>query len=134
MPAAASADAVLLTELVALDTILIRHAAALAGDVEAYRNHAYRVANLCASQSSGTPEAIEQIAITAACHDLGIWTAGTFDYLDRRSASPRLPGRGGPRGVGPAVAAAIGEHHKVTRYRGEHERSSSPFAAPTGWT
>jgi hypothetical protein len=39
------------------------------------------VVNLCAALSSGEPEQIEKIAIAAAFHDLGIWTDGTFDYL-----------------------------------------------------
>ena len=77
----AAADAVPLPESRTLDTILSAHKAALGGDFDGYRNHAYRVANFCVAQSSRDPEQVEKIAITAAFHDLGIWTAGTFDYL-----------------------------------------------------
>jgi hypothetical protein len=59
--------------------VLETHAAALGGDFKAYRNHAYRVVNLCVALSSG--HQVEKIAIAAAFHDLGIWTDGTFDYL-----------------------------------------------------
>jgi HD superfamily phosphodiesterase len=47
----------------------------------AYKNHAYRVANLCVAFSSGDGAQLEKIATAAAFHDLGIWTNHTFDYL-----------------------------------------------------
>jgi hypothetical protein len=124
----ARAYAVLLTEVGALDAVLSRYTAVLAGDFEAYRNHAYRVANLCASQSSGALQAIEKIAIAAAFHDLGIWTARTFDYLE---PSASLAGQylvdAGRAGWAPEVTAAILEHHRVTTYRGAHEELVEPF-------
>ena len=109
----------LLTDLAPLDAILDRHAADLAADFTAYRNHAYRVATLCASQASGAPEAIEKIAIAAAFHDLGIWVDHTFDYLDPsvRLAREHLLASGRAAWV-PEVTAAILEHHRITRYRG----------------
>jgi hypothetical protein len=117
-----------LTEIARLDAILDRHAAVLAGDFEAYRNHAYRVANLCAAASSGSPEAIEQIAIAAAFHDLGIWTDRTFDYLEpsARLARDYLVAEGRAEWV-PGVTAAIREHHRITRYDGAHAALAEPF-------
>jgi len=47
-------------------------------DITAYRNHTYRVLNLCVAQSSNALEQLEKIAIAAAFHDLGIWTDSTF--------------------------------------------------------
>jgi HD superfamily phosphohydrolase YqeK len=64
-----------------LDAILGDHSAALGSDATPYRNHAYRVANLCLAQSSSSAESLEKTAIAAAFHDLGIWTDHTFDYL-----------------------------------------------------
>ena len=78
---AARHDSVPLPRIPTLDTILDAYSAALGGDFEGYRNHAYRVANLCVGQSSGSTEDLEKIAIAAAFHDLGIWTDRTFDYL-----------------------------------------------------
>jgi hypothetical protein len=121
-------DAVLLTEICALDAVLSRYSAVLAGDFEAYRNHAYRVANLCASQSSGAPEAIEKIAIAAAFHDLGIWTARTFDYLEPSASLARqYLVDAGRAGWAPEVTAAILEHHRVTAYRGAHAELVEAF-------
>ena len=71
----------MMTELSTLDTILGDHSAVLGPDATPYRNHAYRVANLCLIQSPRSAEGIEKIAIAAAFHDLGIWTDQTFDYL-----------------------------------------------------
>ena len=128
MPGWAVPDDAVLTELAPLDAVLSRHAAALAGDFAAYRNHAYRVANLCASRSPGGPEAIEKIATAAAFHDLGIWTARTFDYLEPSASLAReyLVGAGRAAWV-PEVTAAIQEHHRVTTYRGAHEWLVEPF-------
>jgi hypothetical protein len=115
-------------ELAALDAILDRHAAQLGADFIAYRNHAYRVATLCASQVSGSAEALEPIAIAAAFHDLGIWVDRTFDYLEPsvRLAREHLLASGHAAWV-PAVTAAILEHHRISRYRGAHDWLVEPF-------
>ena len=118
----------MLTEIAALDAILGRYAAIIAGDLEAYRNHAYRVANLCAAGSSGRPDEIERIGIAAAFHDLGIWTDHTFDYLEPsvRLAHEYLIAADRAAWI-PAVTAAIREHHRITRYRGDHAALVEPF-------
>ena len=65
----------MLTEIAKLDEVLNAHAAALGGDFAGYRNHAYRVMNLCLALSPIRADR-KKIAIAAAFHDLGIWTAG----------------------------------------------------------
>ena len=90
----------------------------LGADFTPYRNHTYRVANLCVAQTSGGAEAMEKIAIAAAFHDLGIWTDHTFDYLQ---PSVRLAQVGShlraEAAWTPEITEMILEHHKVTRYR-----------------
>ena len=71
----------MLTELRVLEDVLLAHAPQLGADLPGYRNHAYRVANLCAALRPPDPDSRDRIAIAAAFHDLGIWTADTFDYL-----------------------------------------------------
>lgn len=71
----------LLKEIPVLDQILDTHAAELGVDFLAYRNHTYRVVNLCVAFCSGDLAQLEKIATATAFHDMGIWTAGTFDYL-----------------------------------------------------
>jgi HD domain len=119
---------VLLTELPALDALLRAHAAALGPDFTAYANHTWRVANFCAALASPDAEALEKIAIAAALHDLGIWTAGTFDYLPPSIAlaSEHLA-RSGRAHWGPEIGAMIREHHKVSAYRTEPGWLVEPF-------
>ena len=69
MPAAWTTG--LIAQIPTLDTLLGAYAGALGRDFEAYRNHAYRVANLCVAQSSRDGAQLEKIAIAAAFHDLG---------------------------------------------------------------
>jgi hypothetical protein len=62
-----------------VDAVLDRHRDALGDDLAAYRNHVYRCINYHQLLLGG---AIPDVAALAwATHDLGIWTAGTFDYL-----------------------------------------------------
>ena len=118
----------LLERIDSLDRVLEEHARELGADFTAYRNHAYRVANLCAALAPAGDAALEKVALAAAFHDLGIWTAHTFDYL--------------PPSIGLAcehlacagnadwredIAGMIREHHKIRRYRGAAEELIEPF-------
>lgn len=102
-----------------LDELLTGYAAELAGDFTAYRNHTYRVANFCAALSSRGREQVERIAIAAAFHDIGIWTDGTFDYLEPsvRLASAYLTRTGRAEGI-PEITEMILQHHKIRPSRG----------------
>jgi hypothetical protein len=108
--------------------LLEAHAAELGNDLTAYRNHTYRVVNLCAALSSGEPEPLEKMAIAAAFHDLGIWTDGTFDYLQPsiRLADAHLA-RTGRAEWTPEITAMILEHHKISAYRGHPHWLVEPF-------
>jgi hypothetical protein len=109
------------TALETVDRVLGAHAAVIGQDLAGYRNHVYRVVNLCALLAgAGDDEAVvERVAVAAVYHDLGIWTHRTFDYLapslamamDDLSASGRSAWQA-------EVAAMILEHHKVRAYRG----------------
>jgi hypothetical protein len=62
-----------------VDEVLDRHRGAMGGHMPAYRNHVYRGMNYH-QLLLGAP--LPDFALVAwATHDLGIWTAGTFDYL-----------------------------------------------------
>lgn len=62
-----------------VDAVLDRHRDAVGDDMATYRNHVYR----CISYHQLLLGAsIPDVAALAwATHDLGIWTAGSFDYL-----------------------------------------------------
>ena len=118
----------LLERIATLDAVLDGHAEALGGDFTAYRNHAYRVVNLClALQPVGDTET-ERIALAAAFHDLGIWTAKTFDYLAPSiDLACRHLHAAGPAGWHDDIAGMIREHHKLRTYRGTRAAVIEPF-------
>src|SRR5262249_62417469 len=81
VPAPIPGPVELLDEIPQLDELLAQHTEAMGSDAVPYRNHAYRVANLCIAFAPRDPDTLHKIAIAAALHDMGIWTKGTFDYL-----------------------------------------------------
>ncbi len=110
----------LLVEIPTLDRLLDDHAAELGRDFTGYRNHTYRVANLCVLLSPDAPERLEKIAIAAAFHDMGIWTDGTFDYLEPsiRLAREHLVRLSRTEWTS-EITAMILEHHKISRCPGD---------------
>lgn len=104
------------------------HADELGGDFTAYRNHVYRVVNLCVALSSGELAQLEKIATAAAFHDLGIWTDRTFDYLEPsvRLACAHLTHTGGEDWT-PEITEMILEHHKISPYRGHQDWLVEPL-------
>ncbi len=123
----------MLRDIAPLDEVLAAHLGELGGDFAAYRNHAYRVVNLCAWLAPGDAASVEKIALAAAFHDLGIWTARTFDYLGPSAelACSHLARAGKPEWSNPEwsneVSAMIHAHHKITRYRGNDTWLVEPF-------
>jgi hypothetical protein len=90
----------------------------LGRDLVAYRNHAYRVANLCLAIMGDSPVELEKIAVAAVFHDLGIWTNHTFDYIAPSVGLARehLVAREMAQWI-PEIEAMIVDHHKVTSSR-----------------
>jgi hypothetical protein len=113
-------DTRLIIESAAVDELLAPHAAALGNDFAAYRNHACRVANLCAAQlAAPAPEQLRKIAIAAAFHDLGIWTDKTLDYLAPSVGLATAYLRASGHAAWTAeISLMITEHHKISRFRG----------------
>ncbi len=118
----------MLTEIATLDAVLRTHAAALGRDFTAYRNHTHRVVNFCVVHATPDVDALEKIALAAAFHDLGIWTDGTFDYLQPsiELAIDHLA-RAGRSAWAPEITAMILEHHKITPYRTNPHWLVDPF-------
>ena len=118
----------MITQLALVDTILSTYAAALADDFVPYRNHVYRIVNLCVRLHPSSDDELRRLAIAAAFHDLGIWTASTFDYLGPSVALAKsyLIRNGAPQWV-PEVEAMILEHHKILPYRDTAHPLVEPF-------
>src|SRR5258708_28275795 len=108
----------LLTSLPTVEQVLDDHVAELGHDFIAYRNHVYRVANLCLAIVGDSRVELEKIAVAAVFHDLGIWKNNTFDYIapSVTIARKHLTARGLAERI-PEIEAMIVDHHKVTPSR-----------------
>jgi hypothetical protein len=108
----------LLTSLPTVEEVLDDHASELGHDFIAYRNHVYRVANLCFAIVGDRRVELEKIAVAAVFHDLGIWTNNTFDYIapSVAIASQHLAARGMADWI-PEIEAMIVDQHKITSSR-----------------
>jgi hypothetical protein len=94
-----------------VDAVLQRYEDALGGDLRAYRNHVYR--GLTYHQALCGAPVPDWAALAWAVHDLGIWTAGTFDYLGPSAdLASTLANEFGITEVGQA-RTMIAEHHKL---------------------
>lgn len=85
-----------------------------------YENHVRRVLALCEHLSLGAAEPDTRLAwtVAGAFHDLGIWSDGTWDYIEPSVAlATRWLGDSGRTDLEPLVARMIREHHGL-RARG----------------
>ena len=118
----------MLTALPTLDALLDTHAAALGADAIGYRHHAYRVANFYWLLAPGDADALEKLSIALAFHDLGIWTAGTFDYLppSRQLACAHLQANG-REAWRDEIDAMINAHHRIRTLPADTQASVEAF-------
>jgi hypothetical protein len=110
------------TEHLIVETLLNRYRPELGGDLPAYRNHVYRGLNYHQRLLGGP---VPDFAVLAwAAHDLGIWTAGTFDYLT--PSADLAAAHAEEFGIGNVddVRTLIVEHHRL---RPSHDRMSETF-------
>jgi hypothetical protein len=108
----------LIESLPTVEQVLDDHASELGRDLTAYRNHVYRIVNLCLAIEGDCRVEVEKIGVAAVFHDLGIWTSHTFDYIAPSVALARehLAARGMADWI-PEIEAMIVDHHKVTPSR-----------------
>ena len=120
-------DSRLLTSIPTIDEVLHSRASDLGHDFGAYRNHVYRVANLCAAMVEGRGD-LEKIAVAAVFHDLGIWTDKTFDYIAPSVALAReyLAARDRAAWI-PEIEQMIADHHKITPSHANRGSLVEPF-------
>jgi len=110
----------MLTNLPTIERVLDDHASALGHDRIGYRNHVYRVANLCLAIAGDSSIELEKLAVAAVFHDLGIWTDHTFDYIAPSVSLARehLETRRLADWI-PEIEAMIVDHHKITSSRAD---------------
>ncbi len=100
--------------------ILNKHRKALGNDFIAYHNHAQRVyyyaITLLLMKES------KKLAVSAAFHDLDIWTSGSMNYLDGSEALARQYLTRNDFGLLPdQIGFIIRNHHKLNRIKGDIE-------------
>ena len=97
-----------------VDEILAPWRETIGADWDGYRNHVQRVARFCGALSVAAPDTQRKVAIAAAFHDLGIWSAGTMDYLPPSAALARdyLHAHGLDAWV-PEIDRMIVMHHRL---------------------
>ncbi|AKZ60330.1 hypothetical protein SAM23877_7287 [Streptomyces ambofaciens ATCC 23877] len=95
-----------------IDVILRQHRIALGADFHTYRHHVYRGLNYqLALLGRDRPSTTMQLAW--AVHDLGMWTAGTFDYLGPSAGLARRHAPAVGRVDLPLALTMIATHHRV---------------------
>jgi len=104
-----------LRDIAIVEDVLREHAGPLGRDAAGYRNHVYRVVNLCLALGAPDENAVDKIAIAGVFHDLGIWTDGRFDYLPPsvRLVEAYLSGSGRASWTA-EITGAILSHHKIS--------------------
>jgi hypothetical protein len=111
-----------------VDEVIERFGSALGRDQRAYHNHVRRIVNYYQCLAGVEDECLQQVLIAAAFHDLGIWTARSFDYLapSVRLAQEYLSGAGLVH-LSREVEAIIVWHHKLSRHHGEFASTVERF-------
>jgi hypothetical protein len=117
------------TTIPTINAALDDHAPALGHDFIAYRNHVYRVVNLCLAMAARADRVeLEKIAVAAVFHDLGIWTNHTFDYIAPSVALARGHFWACAHADWiPEIEAIIVDHHKITPSRRHQASLVEPF-------
>jgi hypothetical protein len=107
-------------QLPIVDDILGEQEAVLALDLTGYRNHVYRMINFCFGFGELSSEEEEKIVIAGCFHDIGIWTATTFDYLPPSidAAANHLRRATRPEWI-VHISEMIDQHHKLRRFSGD---------------
>ncbi|MCF8197457.1 MAG: hypothetical protein K9J42_01725 [Sulfuritalea sp.] len=106
------------TDVPLLDELLVSYRDIIGADFTAYRNHCFRVFNFCVAMADANAAERERLAIATAFHDLGIWSARSFDYLEPSQSLARdyLNASGRVAWID-EVTAMIGNHHKITCFQ-----------------
>ena len=115
-------------EIGLIDDILSEWKNTIDSDYDGYRNHVCRMVIFCLNIEPYTEEEKNKICIAAAFHDIGIWVENTVDYAEH-SVPPALEylKENNLEDWSAEISLMISEHHKVTPYRGQHEKIVERF-------
>lgn len=106
------------THLDLIEDVLGEHREIIGDDFSGYKNHVYRMVNFCFAQQDFNNDDRKKIILAGCFHDIGIWTAGTFDYLAPSVvAASRYLDENGLANWSSQIGMMIREHHKLRRFR-----------------
>lgn len=115
-------------QLAVVDGILDSYRGVIGSAFDGYRNHVYRVVNLCLSLGDFDAVAREKIEVAGAFHDIGIWTAGTAAYLaPSEDVARAYLARVGKDEWADEIAEMIEMHHGVHSCVGSQYALVEPF-------
>jgi hypothetical protein len=98
-----------------VESVLEHHAGRIASDLPAYRNHVYRIVNLVDALAPVGPADHPVLATAAVFHDIGLWTAGSWDYIPPSiAAAEQWLREHAADGMVPLVRDMIAQHHKLS--------------------
>ena len=111
-------DPFMIEDLSLIDDILGSRKDIIGPDYAGYRNHVCRMVRFCLVQGDLSEEERQKVIIAGCFHDIGIWTAGTFDYLPPSivEANEYLE-RNGLEEWTPEISLMIDQHHKLHEYQ-----------------
>lgn len=95
-----------------VETLLTHYRLQIGADLDTYRNHVYRGLNY-QRRLLGRDEVSNDQALAWAVHDLGIWTAHTFDYLAPSAELARRHADEAEVADLPRVIEMVELHHKL---------------------
>lgn len=119
----------LITEQPDIERTMLLYQIPMGKDLQAYKNHVYRMYNYAAWYVDYDETELRKLAIAAAFHDIGIWTHGTFDYLgpSEQTAMQYLKRFELPDAWNMEVALIIERHHQLLKYDGVFRKNVEAF-------
>ncbi len=101
-----------------LETILDEWRDTIGRQYEPYKNHVYRVMNICFALHECTEDDREKLIIAGCFHDLGIWPNDTVDYLAPSiELAKKYLKEDGKEEWSTEIELMIDLHHKLTRVK-----------------
>ncbi len=112
-----------------IEDLLLPYKALIGSDYVHYKNHVHRVFNYTMELKKAVKDNDDQkIAIAAVFHDIGMWTAKTFDYLDPSiSKAVHYLKEINRREWIEEIALIIDMHHKLSGYSGKFSDNVEAF-------
>ncbi len=119
----------LITEHPDIEQAMLLYQLPIDKDLQAYKNHVYRMFNYAAWYINYDEDELRKLAIAAAFHDIGIWTHSTFDYLapSEQTAMQYLQRFALPEAWSMEVGLMIERHHQVKQYNGLFRKNVEAF-------